>query len=184
MPYSGTTLILIMAIAVLALFRGGTLGRAVRSWLAALALGLGTGVLLGGGCAKGVFIGVAPTGTALGTVLPVLRDAGVLHGRFGPVVMAFGAVGEFGPIIAMALLLGGRAPAESAVPLGVLAALTAAAVFWALRPRPPRFSRIIAKALHGSGQFAVRFVFLVLALKLRVGEEGRPAGAVRGSETW
>ncbi|MEU1860907.1 cation:proton antiporter [Streptomyces gardneri] len=146
--------------------RGDTLRRAVWSWVAALALGLGTGILLGGGYAKGVFIGVALTSTALGTVLPVLRDAGALHGRFGSVVMAFGAVGEFGPIIAMALLLSGRAAAESAVLLGVFAALTAAAVFWALRPRPPWFSRIIAKTLHSSGQFAVRFVFLVLALML------------------
>ncbi|MFD9244057.1 cation:proton antiporter [Streptomyces sp. NPDC059556] len=146
--------------------RGDTLRRSVWAWLTALALGLATGVLLGGGYTKGVFIGVALTSTALGTVLPVLRDSGDLHGRFGSVVMAFGAVGEFGPIIAMALLLSGRGAAESTVLLAVFAALTAGAVFWALRPRPPWFSRIIAKTLHTSGQFAVRFVFLLLALML------------------
>ncbi|MCX5226331.1 cation:proton antiporter [Streptomyces sp. NBC_00233] len=146
--------------------RGDTLRRSVRAWLIALGLGLATGVLLGGGYTKGVFIGVALTSTALGTVLPVLRDSGDLHGRFGTVVMAFGAVGEFGPIIAMALLLSGRGAAESTALLAVFAALTAGAVFWALRPRPPWFSRIIAKTLHTSGQFAVRFVFLLLALML------------------
>lgn len=146
--------------------RGDTLNRSVRAWLIALVLGLGTGVLLAGGWTKGVFVGVALTSTALGTVLPVLRDEGDLHGRFGSVVMAFGAVGEFGPIIAMALLLSGRGAGESTVLLAVFAALTAGAVFWALRPRPPWFSRIIAKTLHSSGQFAVRFVFLLLALML------------------
>ncbi|WP_329278939.1 cation:proton antiporter [Streptomyces sp. NBC_00691] len=146
--------------------RGDTLRRSVWAWLAALALGLATGVLLGGGYTKGVFIGVALTSTALGTVLPVLRDAGDLKGRFGSVVMAFGAVGEFGPIIAMALLLSGRGAAESTVLLAVFAAITAGAVFWALRPRPPWFSRIIAKTLHTSGQFAVRFVFLLIAVML------------------
>ncbi|MFH9722234.1 cation:proton antiporter [Streptomyces sp. NPDC017254] len=146
--------------------RGDTLRRSVRAWLIALVLGLATGVLLGGGYTKGVFIGVALTSTALGTVLPVLRDAGDLHGRFGSVVMAFGAVGEFGPIIAMALLLSGRGAGESTVLLAVFAALTAGAVYWALRPRPPWFSRIIAKTLHTSGQFAVRFVFLLLAVML------------------
>ncbi|MFE6070662.1 cation:proton antiporter [Streptomyces sp. NPDC056525] len=146
--------------------RGDTLRRSVRAWLIALGLGLATGVLLGGGYTKGVFIGVALTSTALGTVLPVLRDSGDLHGRFGSVVMAFGAVGEFGPIIAMALLLSGRGAGESTALLAVFAALTAGAVFWALRPRPPWFSRIIAKTLHTSGQFAVRFVFLLLALML------------------
>ncbi|MCZ0979698.1 cation:proton antiporter [Streptomyces diastatochromogenes] len=146
--------------------RGDTLRRSVWAWVIALALGLGTGVLLGGGYTKGVFIGVALTSTALGTVLPVLRDAGDLHGRFGAVVMAFGAVGEFGPIIAMALLLSGRGAAESTALLAVFAALTAGAVLWALRPRPPWFSKVIAKTLHSSGQFAVRFVFLLLALML------------------
>ncbi|MFI8965558.1 cation:proton antiporter [Streptomyces sp. NPDC053493] len=146
--------------------RGDTLRRSVQAWLLALVLGLGAGVLIGGGYEKGVFVGVALTSTALGTVLPVLRDSGDLKGRFGTVVMAFGAVGEFGPVIAMALLLSGRRPGESAALLAVFAALTAAAVFWALRPRPPWFSRIIAKTLHTSGQFAVRFVFLLLALML------------------
>ncbi|MEU8518030.1 cation:proton antiporter [Streptomyces sp. NPDC048577] len=151
--------------------RGDTLKRSVGAWLCALALGLGLGVLLADGSFdKGVFIGVALTSTALGTVLPVLRDAGDLQGRFGSVVMAFGAVGEFGPIIAMALLLSGRNPARSAVLLGIFAALTAAAVFWALRPRPPWFSGVIAKTLHTSGQFAVRFVFLLLALMLAASE--------------
>ncbi|MFF2776965.1 cation:proton antiporter [Streptomyces sp. NPDC058052] len=146
--------------------RGDTLRRSVWAWVAALALGLTAGILLGGGYSTGVFIGVALTSTALGTVLPVLRDSGGLRGRFGSVVMAFGAVGEFGPIIAMALLLSGRSAAESTVLLAVFAALTAAAVYWALRPRPPWFAAVIAKTLHTSGQFAVRFVFLLLALML------------------
>ncbi|MDT9689130.1 cation:proton antiporter [Streptomyces sp. P9(2023)] len=146
--------------------RGDTLKRSVWAWVIALALGLGAGILLADGFHEGVFIGVALTSTALGTVLPVLRDAGDLHGRFGTVVMAFGAVGEFGPIIAMALLLSGRGAAESTALLAVFAALTAGAVFWALRPRPPWFATIIRKTLHSSGQFAVRFVFLLLALML------------------
>ncbi|MFF3758059.1 cation:proton antiporter [Streptomyces sp. NPDC002185] len=146
--------------------RGDTLRRSVWAWVAALGLGLATGVLLGGGYTKGVFIGVALTSTALGTVLPVLRDAGELHGRFGSVVMAFGAVGEFGPIIAMSLLLSGRGAGESTAVLAVFAALTAGAVLWAMRPRPPWFSTVIARTLHSSGQFAVRFVFLLLALML------------------
>ncbi|MFF9015049.1 cation:proton antiporter [Streptomyces sp. NPDC014870] len=146
--------------------RGDTLTRSVWAWLIALALGLGAGWLLGDGFHNGVFIGVALTSTALGTVLPVLRDAGDLQGRFGSVVMAFGAVGEFGPIIAMALLLSGRGAAESTALLAVFAALTAGAVFWALRPSPPWFSSVVRKTLHSSAQFAVRFVFLLLALML------------------
>ncbi|MCX5234322.1 cation:proton antiporter [Streptomyces prunicolor] len=147
--------------------RGDTLKRSVRAWLISLAAGLALATALSG-WSKGVYVGTALTSTALGTVLPVLRDAGDLHSRFGSVMLAVGAVGEFGPIIAMALLLSGRAPGRSTALLAAFALLTAAAVWWALRPRPPWFSRIIAKTLHSSGQFAVRLVVLLLAVMLGI----------------
>ncbi len=50
-------------------------------------------------------IGTALTSTALGTVLPILRDRGELRGRFGTVMSAFGAVGEFGAAMLSVLLL-------------------------------------------------------------------------------
>ena len=45
------------------------------------------------------------TSTALGTLLPILRDTGLLERPMGSLVMANGAVGEFGPIVAMSLLV-------------------------------------------------------------------------------
>lgn len=152
--------------------KGDTLKRSVWAWLAALALGLGIGSLLahGGGFEKGVYVGTALTSTALGAILPVLRDAGDLQSRFGSVMMAMGSVGEFGPIIAMALLLSGRAPARSAALLAAFAVLTVAAVFWALRPKPPWFSAVIAKTLHSSAQFAVRLVVLLLVSMLALAQ--------------
>jgi len=149
--------------------RGDTLKRSVRAWLISLALGLALATLLAG-WSKGVYVGTALTSTALGTVLPVLRDAGDLHSRFGSVMLAFGAVGEFGPVIAMALLLSGRAPGRSTALLAAFALLTAGAVWWALRPRPPWFSRVIDKTLHSSGQFAVRLVVLLLAVMLGISQ--------------
>ncbi|GAA0283699.1 cation:proton antiporter [Streptomyces polychromogenes] len=148
--------------------KGDTLNRAVAAWLASLALGLAVGTLLahGGGFGKGVYVGTALTSTALGAILPMLRDAGDLGSRFGTVTMAVGSVGEFGPVIAMALLLSGRAPGRSAALLAAFAVLTAAAVFWALRPRPPWFAKVVAKTLHSSAQFAVRLVALMLVAML------------------
>ncbi|MFD8571526.1 cation:proton antiporter [Streptomyces sp. NPDC057694] len=147
--------------------RGSTLKRSAWAWIVSLAVGLVLAIALADwSYARGVYVGTALTSTALGTILPVLRDSGDLHSRFGSVLMAFGAVGEFGPIIAMALLLSGRSPLDSALLLLAFAALTALAVLWAMRPRPPWFSRVIAKTLHSSGQFAVRLVVLLLALML------------------
>ncbi|WP_129307572.1 cation:proton antiporter [Streptomyces sp. L2] len=151
--------------------RGGTLRRALWAWLLSLAAGIGLGFAVSGGTVfKAFVIGTALTSTSLGTVLPLLRDSGDLHGRFGTVMGAFGAVGEFGPIVATALLLSGRRPGESAVLLIAFAAITAGAVFWALRPRAPWFSRLIDTTLHSSGQFAVRFVMLLLAGMLGLAE--------------
>ncbi|MFD6415925.1 cation:proton antiporter [Streptomyces sp. NPDC060194] len=147
--------------------RGDTLRRAVRAWTASLVLGLAVALALSGlDLAKSVVIGTALTSTALGTVLPILRDSGDLRGRFGTVMLAFGAVGEFGPIIAMAVLLSGRDPGVATVVLAVFACLTAAALYWATRPRPPWFADIVRSTLHTSGQFAVRFVMLLLVSML------------------
>ncbi|MFJ2770715.1 cation:proton antiporter [Streptomyces sp. NPDC087300] len=151
--------------------RGDTLRRSVWAWLVSLALGLAVALALTGfDLSRAVIIGTALTSTALGTVLPILRDSGDLEGRFGTVMMAFGALGEFGPIIAMSVLLSGRSPGVSTVVLVVFAAITAAAVFWALRPRPPWFSQVIRATLHTSGQFAVRFVMLLLVAMLALSQ--------------
>ncbi|MFS4105196.1 cation:proton antiporter [Streptomyces sp. PD-S100-1] len=151
--------------------RGPVLRRATAAWLISLAAGIGLGFLLGGGQTYRAFvIGTALTSTALGTVLPILRDEGDLHSRFGTMMSAFGAVGEFGPVVATALLLSGRRPGLSAVLLILFAAITAGAVLWALRSRPPWFTRLAEKTLHSSGQFAVRFVMLILAGMLALAE--------------
>ncbi|WP_200263564.1 cation:proton antiporter [Streptomyces sp. HSG2] len=151
--------------------RGDTLRRALRSWMVSLAVGLGLAASLSGGDLwAAVVVATALTSTTLGTVLPMLRDRGEMKGRFGAVLSAFGAVGEFGPVVAVALLLSGRRPAESAVLLAVFGAVTAAAVFWALRPRPRWFGRLTALTLRNSAQFAVRWVMLVLAAMLALAQ--------------
>ncbi|MER7720815.1 cation:proton antiporter [Streptomyces flaveolus] len=150
--------------------RGDTLRRSLWAWLVSLAAGIGLALLVSGDVFEAFVIGTALTSTALGTVLPMLRDSGELRGRFGTVISAFGAVGEFGPVVAVALLLSGRRPAESAALLAAFGVITAGAVFWALRPRPPWFARLTEVTLHSSGQFAVRFVMLLLACMLGLAE--------------
>ncbi|MGW4572891.1 cation:proton antiporter [Streptomyces tendae] len=151
--------------------RGDTLRRSLWSWPLALVAGIALALLISRGDVFEAFVvGTALTSTTLGTVLPMLRDSGELRSRFGTVISAFGAVGEFGPVIAVALLLSGRRPAESAALLAAFGAITASAVFWALRPRPPWFARLTELTLHSSGQFAVRFVMLLLACMLGLAE--------------
>ncbi|MER7668918.1 cation:proton antiporter [Kitasatospora sp. NPDC096128] len=144
--------------------RGGPLKRAGTAWLVSLVLALGIGALVNRDPWDGAFAGLVLTTTALGTILPILRDSGELPTPFGSLVMATGAVGEFGPIIAIAVLLSGNSPARTAVILGAFAVITAVAVLGARRPRPAWATRLIERTLRTSGQFAIRTVILVLAV--------------------
>lgn len=72
--------------------RGRALNRSIYGWLISFVT---IGVVLAPSVAAGVFIGV-PDHTALGTLMPVLRDAGEMRTPFGTAIIAIGAVGEFG----------------------------------------------------------------------------------------
>lgn len=65
---------------------------------------------------------------ALGTIMPVLRDAGELRTPFGTAVIGIGAAGEFGPLIAISLFLSGRNPGVSAAVLLAFTVLAATAI--------------------------------------------------------
>ncbi|MFC5668138.1 cation:proton antiporter [Kitasatospora misakiensis] len=143
--------------------RGGPLRRAGTAWLITVAIALVAGALVNPDPLDGAFAGLALTTTALGTILPILRDAGELPTPFGALVMATGAVGEFGPIIAVAVLLSGNSPGRTAVILAAFAVITAVAIAGARRPRPAWITRLLRRTLRTSGQFAVRTVILVLA---------------------
>ena len=111
---------------------------------------------------------IALTTTALGVLMPVLRDAGQLGTRFGKTVFAVGAVGELGPIVAMALLLGTRRSGAAAV---LLIAFAVVAVLLALLPgtiRSPRIARVLLRSEHGTGQTTVRLTLVLLVALLAV----------------
>lgn len=85
---------------------------ALRAWVVTALISLAVTALLyqAGIVQDFLAIAVALTTTALGTLLPIMRDAGIMNGRLGPFIFAAGAVGEFLPIVAMALLLSGTGP--------------------------------------------------------------------------
>ncbi len=146
-----------------AAIRGRPLRRASLGWLISLAAGVLIAVLLSPSIVTAVYIGIALTSTALGTLMPVLRDAGELRTPFGRAVTAVGAVGEFGPLLAISLFLSGRRPLAAALVLIGFALVAGAAIWFASRGAHRGFHRLVRATLHTSGQFAVRFVVLVIA---------------------
>lgn len=147
-----------------AALRGRTGRRSVGGWVLSLALGVGVGVgfLLEPGLGA-VVIGISLASTALGTLLPILRDAGELRTPFGRAVGAVGAVGEFGPLIAISILLGAYKPGVATLVLAAFALIAALAIWGAMKAPHGAFHRLVNASMHTSGQFAVRVVILILA---------------------
>jgi len=161
--------------------KGRPLRLAVTGWLISLAAGLliafGIAAWLHGSSsddlvshdnAAALVLGLAIATTALGTILPPLRDAGLLPTALGSRVMAVGALGEFGPIVAVALLLTTDNPARTSLLLVGFVALALAGVWLATRRRPPRLARLITATLGTSAQLAVRMAMLIVVFMLWV----------------
>jgi Kef-type K+ transport system membrane component KefB len=110
-----------------------------------------------------LFVGVALTTTALGTLAPILRDNGDAEGRFGALVAAAGACGEVGPIILISLLLSETSSrGVSALLLVVFGLVTGVAAFAAPRLKPVRILQVLEQTMERTGQFAVRLALLIL----------------------
>ncbi|PWC03983.1 cation:proton antiporter [Agromyces badenianii] len=142
--------------------RGRPLSRAAIGWIISLAAGVGIATVVAADLPAAAFIGIALTSTALGTIMPVLRDSGDLGTPFGIAVIALGAVGEFGPLLAISIFLSGRTPLLAAGVLLAFAVVAGIAIWLAAKGVGKRMHRVIAATLHTSGQFAVRLVIFVL----------------------
>ncbi|SFR76250.1 transporter, CPA2 family [Agromyces sp. CF514] len=142
--------------------RGRPLTRAGVGWLVSLAAGFGIAVLFAPDIPSAAFVGIALTSTALGTIMPILRDAGDLKTPFGISVIALGAIGEFGPLLAISLFLTGRTPALAAIVLLVFALIAGLAIYMAAKGHGKRLHVVITATMHTSAQFGVRLVMLVL----------------------
>jgi Kef-type K+ transport system membrane component KefB len=139
----------------------------VIGWLVSFVLCLGVGFGLQS-CSivdSGLIVGAALATTALGTLMPILRDANELSTRFGAYVVAAGTMGEFAPIVLIALVLS-TGPGEqggSLVLMVFFAAITIAGALVALKYRPPRLIVVVQKKMDTSAQLPVRLAILVLA---------------------
>jgi Kef-type K+ transport system membrane component KefB len=143
--------------------RGRPLDLGALGWLFSLALAYGIGGLLaaGGIVLSYLYTGSAMATTAMGTLIPILRDAGDLRTRWGTYMLGAGAMGEFGPILLVTLILSTGHPLNEALLLigfVVLAVLTGVvAVRSAVRGWP-----LLERTLESSSQVAVRLAVLLI----------------------
>ena len=97
--------------------RGRPSELAALGWLISLGLAYAfAGILIVGDViVSDLYTGSALATTAIGTLIPILRDAGELRTRFGTHLLAAGAAGEFGPILLVTMVLTSRHPFHEAL---------------------------------------------------------------------
>ena len=165
--------------------RGTPLRLAALGWILSLALAYSLSGLLAltGVVLSLLFTGSALATTAIGTLIPVLSDAGELRTRFGTFLLAAGAVGEFGPILLITLVFSTKGAATNALILAAFVALTVVAAVGAVRG-VGRGWELLDRTLETSGQLAIRIavvtVFALGALAASLGLDLLLGGFVAG----
>ncbi|MFG1812906.1 cation:proton antiporter [Kribbella sp. NPDC049174] len=157
----------------LAVFRHRAGRLAVAGWLVTVALAIAVVAALAALGAVRAFVPVALglTTTALGTLLPILRDNNMLGGSFRPYVLAAGAVGEFLPIVAIAIFLGSNGRFVGLVSLLAMGALGLVLSLVPRLSRGGRITRILKEGEHATSQTTLRWTVALLLLLLVVAND-------------
>jgi Kef-type K+ transport system membrane component KefB len=150
--------------------RGTPARLALRGWIMSLVVAL---ALAFAGQALGLFpaaafVAIAIATTAIGALMPILKDAGMLEPPYGPHVLAAGTAGEALPLVALSLALAGAAGLGlQSVILVVFAAVAILAVAVADRLGRLPLGGIFHDTIASSGQFPIRLaMFLAIAFAL------------------
>ncbi|HPE02257.1 MAG TPA: cation:proton antiporter [Burkholderiaceae bacterium] len=146
--------------------RGRPLALGAAGWLASLAVGAAAVLVLQpllGLSLPGMLI-IALVTTGLGTLLPILRDGGLLASPFGALLLAAATIGEVGPIVAASLVLSTRFSLwQEFALLAAFLGMVALAVAVGAGLRPPGLLALLGRTMHTSTQLPVRLALLLLA---------------------
>ena len=130
-----------------------------------------------------LYTGTAMATTAIGTLIPILRDSGEVRTRFGTYLLGAGAMGEFGPILLVTVVLSTKHPAHEAVILILFIALAVFTGIVAVRSTVMGWE-VLERTFETSSQLAVRFavvlVFGLVALATQLGLDLLLGGFVAG----
>ncbi len=145
--------------------------RGFATWLVCLALGFGAVAAVSyvapahapsdlGGVAVAIALGT----TALGTLMPILKERNLIGTQVGDSVLAYGTWGELGPIIAMAMLLSSRAEWKTLMVLLAFAAVAVAAAVVPAKAKKAgsRVYRFLSENANSTSQTTMRVTVLLL----------------------
>jgi Kef-type K+ transport system membrane component KefB len=154
--------------------RGRPLELGASGWLLSIVLALGIGgVLAGLGVIDSyLYVGSAMATTAIGTLIPILRDSGELRTRFGTYLLAAGGAGEFGPVLLVTLFLSTSHPIHEAAILIAFVLMAIGVALASVRLAGKGWGAL-ERTFEASSQLAVRLtVVLIFGLVLLASEVG------------
>jgi Kef-type K+ transport system membrane component KefB len=154
--------------------RGRPAELGAAGWLLSIVLALAIGAALeaAGAIDSFLYVGTALATTAMGTLIPILRDNGELRTRFSTYLLAAGGAGTFGPVLLVTLFLTTDHPLHEALILVAFIVL-AVAVALASSGLAVRGWPLFERTIEASSQLAVRVtVVLVFGLVLLANQIG------------
>ena len=132
----------------------------------ALALLVGYGLFINGQVKSPLFIAIVLVATALGIIVPLLKDAGESSTDFGQLIITGAMVAEFGSIILLSLFFSREASniGTKIILLGGFVLLAVAFAFVILRlERSMRLTEVLVRLQDTTAQIRVRGSFMLLA---------------------
>jgi Kef-type K+ transport system membrane component KefB len=140
------------------------------TWVICFSIAFSLGALFtNGNIQLSIVLGIASTSTALGTLLPILKDSRRIETNIGKATIIHGAYGELFPIIAMSLLLSTVAPWQASI---ILILFTTISVIVVIIPisfirKIPLLEKAIVSASNTTMQTTLRItVFILVTLML------------------
>ncbi|GAA1474581.1 cation:proton antiporter [Corynebacterium felinum] len=148
-------------------------GRSASStWIVCMVLSFaGAYVLLSPeNTATAIVLAIAVTSTAVGTLMPIMKQQEILDKPVGKSLLVHGALGEIFPILAMALLLSARATWMTASVLLAffLIAAVVAAIPKTVKYLVPWMGRAMVDSAGSTNQTVVRLVIWLLGLLMAI----------------
>ncbi|HYB48409.1 MAG TPA: cation:proton antiporter [Streptosporangiaceae bacterium] len=147
--------------------RGRLLRFAVLGYLVGLVLAYGAGASFtaAGWVSQPLLLAITLSATALGLVVPVLKDAGQLHSEVGQTALAAASAADFAAVVLLSLFFsssGGSTGAKVVVPgaFAALVAVTGLVVSGAARSM--RLGRVLVRLQDTTAEIRVRFAILLL----------------------
>lgn len=108
-------------------------------------------------------LAIAISTTALGVLLPILRDSGTLATPLGRYVVAASALGELGPILAMSLMLSRHHTAPLQLVFTLIFTSAVLLVGWAaVSAKTPAVLGLLRRTMLQSSQLPIRLAVLLL----------------------